>query len=87
MTSPAGWTPPTTGRGAFASLAAHGKLAPALASRLGLAYGLRNLLVHDYAEVDRVQLAAAVGGALTDLRAFAATFAPPSELPPGGDAV
>lgn len=75
----AGWTPPTTGRGAFASLAAHGKLAPDLAARLGLTCGLRNLLVHDYAEVDRTQLAAAVRSALTDLRAFAGTFAPGGE--------
>ncbi len=57
-----------------------------MTSPVGLAYGLRNLLVHDYAEVDRVQLAAAVGSALTDLRAFAATFAPPSEPPPGSGA-
>jgi uncharacterized protein YutE (UPF0331/DUF86 family) len=70
-----GSTPPTTGRGAFASLGAHGRLAPDLAARLGLAYGLRNLLVHDYAEVDRAQLAAAGRSALADLRAFAAGFA------------
>lgn len=70
-----GWTPPITGRGAFASLAAHGRLDRPLSERLGLAYGLRNLLVHDYADVDRVQLASAVRSARVDLRAFAAGFA------------
>lgn len=70
-----GWTPPTTGRGAFASLAAHGRLEKGLADRLGLAYGLRNLLVHDYADLDRAQLAAAVKSARVDLRAFASGFA------------
>jgi hypothetical protein len=76
-----GWTPPSSGRGAFASLAAHGRLDPALAGRLGLAYGLRNLLVHDYADVDLVQLAEAVRCAHVDLRAFAATFASPPPAP------
>src|SRR5260221_5148833 len=35
-----GWTPPETGRAAFATLSAHGLLDSALASRLGRAVGL-----------------------------------------------
>jgi uncharacterized protein YutE (UPF0331/DUF86 family) len=76
-----GWTPPSSGRGAFDSLAAHGRIDPSLAGRLGLAYGLHNLLVHDYADVDLAQLAEAVACAHVDLRAFAATFAPPPTPP------
>lgn len=47
-----------------------------LAQRLGGAAALRNLLVHDYAEVDVVRLAAIVKGDLGDLRALAAAAAP-----------
>jgi uncharacterized protein YutE (UPF0331/DUF86 family) len=66
-----GWTPPDSGRAAFNTLAAHGRIPPDLARRLGLAVGLRNLLVHDYAEVDPARLAATVRDDLGDLRAFA----------------
>ena len=65
------WTPAPTGRAAFTTLAAHGVILPDLAQRLGRAVGLRNLLVHDYADVDVARLAAIVAADLDDLRAFA----------------
>jgi uncharacterized protein YutE (UPF0331/DUF86 family) len=70
-----GWTPPESGRAAFESLAAHGKLDLELARRLGSAAGLRNLLVHDYASVDLARLASIVASDLGDLRTFAALAA------------
>lgn len=70
-----GWTPPATGRAAFLTLAAHGRLDQALAQRLGGAVGLRNLLVHDYADIDLERLASIVGTDLDDLREFARTAA------------
>jgi uncharacterized protein YutE (UPF0331/DUF86 family) len=68
-----GWTPPDYGRAAFSTLAAHGLLDPGLATRLGRAVGLRNLLVHDYAAVDPALLARIVGEDAGDLKAFAQT--------------
>lgn len=65
-----GWTPPSSARAAFATLAAHGKLPVDLADRLGDAAGLRNVLVHDYVSVDLARLAATVRKDLGDLRAF-----------------
>ncbi len=65
------WTPAPTGRAAFTTLAAHGLIAPDLAQRLGKAVGLRNLLVHDYADVDVQRLASIIAADLDDLRAFA----------------
>jgi uncharacterized protein YutE (UPF0331/DUF86 family) len=73
-----GWTPPESGRAAFASLAAHGKLAPDLAQRLGSAAALRNVLVHDYVAIDLDRLASVVRDDLGDLREFAQAAA--SEL-------
>jgi uncharacterized protein YutE (UPF0331/DUF86 family) len=64
------WTPPETGRAAFQTLAAHGLLELELASRLGRAVGLCNLLVHDYTSIDVDRLARIVAGDLDDLRAF-----------------
>lgn len=66
-----GWTPPETGRAAFATLAAHGKLDPDLARRLGRAVGLRNVLVHDYVTVNLELVARIVREDLGDLRLFA----------------
>ena len=66
-----GWTPPVTARGAFLTLAAHGRIELALAERLGRAAALRNVLVHDYVAVDLAQLAHIVAHDLDDLRAFA----------------
>jgi uncharacterized protein YutE (UPF0331/DUF86 family) len=67
-----GWTPPDTARGSFQTLAAHGLLPADLASRLGMAAGLRNILVHEYAEVDLDVIAQVVRERLADLRAFGA---------------
>ena len=66
-----GWTPPESGRAAFASLAAHGKMSLDLAARLGSAAALRNVLVHDYVSVDLERLARVVRDDLGDLRTFA----------------
>jgi uncharacterized protein YutE (UPF0331/DUF86 family) len=66
--------PPEDYRGVFASLAEAGVLGKDLAARLGDAAGLRNLLVHEYAEVDHGKLWDALDE-LDDLRAFAAAAA------------
>ena len=66
-----GWTPSATARAAFATLAGHGRIPTELAARLGRAAGLRNVLVHDYVDVDLALLARVVGHDLEDLRAFA----------------
>jgi len=71
-----GWTPPTTARATFLTLAGHGVIDVALATRLGRAAALRNLLGHDYAEVDLVRLAAIVRDDLGDLRVLAKALAP-----------
>ena len=52
-------------------LAAHGVIAPATAGRLRSLSGFRNLLVHDYAVVDRARLVAGLGR-LEDFNAFVA---------------
>ncbi|MGF1662932.1 MAG: DUF86 domain-containing protein [Kineosporiaceae bacterium] len=67
----AGLGAPTTYGDAFRLLAGHGLLDPALAERLTRAVGLRNLIVHAYADLDlrRVHDAAHTGPA--DLLAFA----------------
>ena len=70
-----GWPPPRTGRAAFETLATHGRLERALAERLGRAVGLRNLLVHQYSDVDVAVIAHVVATDLGDLRAFAAVAA------------
>lgn len=70
-----GWSPPDSARQALLSLASHGALDGALAQRLGQAVGLRNLLVHDYADVDFALLCADLPADLRDLRSFAAVAA------------
>jgi uncharacterized protein YutE (UPF0331/DUF86 family) len=67
-----GWTPPDTSRGSFETLAAHGLISPDLAARLGMAAGMRNILVHEYAEVDLNVIATVVREGLNDLRTFGA---------------
>ena len=47
---------PSTYREVFEILARHGVLEPDLATRLGRATGLRNLLVHGYLEVDPARI-------------------------------
>ncbi len=65
-----GWTPAETGRGAFLVLAAHSRLDLDLATRLGKAASMRNLLVHDYAAIDLDQLARVIREDVGDLAAF-----------------
>jgi uncharacterized protein YutE (UPF0331/DUF86 family) len=69
------WTPPANSRDTFSTLGRHGVIPADLARRLGGAVGLRNLLVHDYVEVDLDQVAAVVREDLDDLRAFAGVAA------------
>jgi uncharacterized protein YutE (UPF0331/DUF86 family) len=66
-----GLQPPPTYRAVFASLQDGGLIDTDLAQRLGDAVGLRNLLVHGYAELDDLQVWQALER-LDDLRAFAA---------------
>lgn len=61
---------PSDYRGVFASLRPEG-LDPQLAARLADAAGMRNILVHDYLEVDDEEVWVALGR-LDDLRQFAA---------------
>lgn len=56
-------------RGLFPELTSAG-LDPALAARLGAATGLRNVLVHDYLDLDANVIWGALG-LLDDLREFA----------------
>jgi uncharacterized protein YutE (UPF0331/DUF86 family) len=56
-------------------LARQGLLDADLASRLGRAAGLRNVLVHDYVSVDPERLVAIVRSGLGDLKAFGALAA------------
>jgi uncharacterized protein YutE (UPF0331/DUF86 family) len=70
----AGWIPADSARGAFLRLAEHQVIDTDLAGRLGLAAGLRNILVHEYAEVDLTILAAAARDGLADLRQLGASI-------------
>ena len=63
-------TMPADYRGLFPELAVAG-LDPALAERLGSATGLRNVLVHEYIDLDEDLVWSALG-LLDDLRGFAA---------------
>ena len=54
----------------FAALGRHGVLVDPLPERLAMAAGLRNLLVHDYLEIDPSRLHASLGDDVADLRAF-----------------
>jgi len=67
-----GCAPPDSARGAFEQLAAQGLISPELATHLGRAAGMRNILVHDYVRVDREILIRGIDAALTDLPAFGA---------------
>lgn len=65
-----GLPPPTDYRGVFPSLRDGGLINAELAERLAAAAGLRNLLVHGYADLDDRQVWRALAR-LDDLRAFA----------------
>jgi len=54
----------------FRVLGQRGVLDEPLAERLALAAGLRNLLVHDYLEIDPARLHASLGADVSDLRAL-----------------
>ncbi len=69
-----GLRPPDEYRETFPRLAEAGLLEPELAVRLADAAGLRNRLVHGYADLDDAQVFSALEG-LDDLRAFAVAAA------------
>lgn len=78
LVSELGLTPPSDYRGVFGSLREGDIIDDPLAQRLGDAAGLRNLLVHGYAELDDLQVWRALAR-LDDLRAFAAAAARAAE--------
>jgi uncharacterized protein YutE (UPF0331/DUF86 family) len=81
LVSGLGQPPPGDYRGVFAALGVAGVVEADLAKRLGDAARLRNLLVHDYGEIDHRLLWRSLGQ-LDDLRAFAAA-AQLASAPPG----
>ena len=70
LISELGLKPPEDYQSVFASLAQAGVIEPDLAARLADAAGLRNLLVHDYGEIDHQRLWGTLGE-LDALRDFA----------------
>jgi uncharacterized protein YutE (UPF0331/DUF86 family) len=69
-----GWGPPRDNADAVRALGKHGVLPLELANRLGKAVGFRNVLVHEYVEVDdRIVLARLEN--LSDLADFVAAVA------------
>lgn len=69
-----GWGPPADNGDAVRLLGAHGVLDERLAGSLRRAVGFRNVLVHDYAEVDDTVVAARLAD-LSDLSDFAGAVA------------
>lgn len=69
-----GWGAPETNADAIARLADQGVIDRGLAGRLGRAVGFRNVLVHQYAEVDDDKVVAALDE-LGDLEDFVAQIA------------
>jgi uncharacterized protein YutE (UPF0331/DUF86 family) len=65
-----GWRTPSTYSGVFAELERHGVLTAGLAERMRMATGLRNILVHDYLDVDPRQLHGSLLEDTDDLRTF-----------------
>jgi uncharacterized protein YutE (UPF0331/DUF86 family) len=70
-----GGAAPRTYRESFAALAAAGVLDDELAARLAPSVGLRNVLAHEYTEVDLRAVLAAVPRALVDYRAYVGAVA------------
>ena len=68
-----GWGPPGTNADAMRVLAEHGVLDPALAQQMRRAVGFRNVLVHEYVEVDDAVVTAQLGD-LADIHAFVAAI-------------
>jgi uncharacterized protein YutE (UPF0331/DUF86 family) len=65
-----GWATPETAGQSFAELARQGLIDEGLAQRLRRAVGLRNLLAHDYLDIDPARLFEGLRADLSDLRAF-----------------
>ncbi len=63
---------PATYAEAFSLLSRAGRITPELARRLAGAAGLRNIIVHQYAELDFARVASAAHENLDDLRRFVA---------------
>lgn len=66
---------PTSYRESFGQAALAGMIGTELAARLAPAAGLRNVLVHEYTDVDLQQVAVAVPTALRDFSAYVAEVA------------
>lgn len=66
---------PDDQRSSFIEAAALGALDKALAERLAPSAGLRNVLVHEYAEIDLVKVAAAITEALQDFGSYVTAVA------------
>jgi uncharacterized protein YutE (UPF0331/DUF86 family) len=67
LISAAGWSVPETFGEIFTTLGARGVMPPDLAERLRRAAGLRNLLVHEYGEIDQALVHEIVSRDLQDL--------------------
>ena len=65
---------PSTAAQAFLLLANHGRLDSVLADKLTRAAGLRNLIVHQYTDVDYARIIEVVKTSLNDLRKLAVAF-------------
>ena len=65
---------PETPAVAFALLERNGVISPSLAASLGKAAGLRNLIVHRYADIDDSRLVDAIRDGLADLDEFASVM-------------
>lgn len=66
-------SPPPDYRASFAAAARCGVVPVELATRLAPSAGLRNALIHDYADVDDARVHASIGLALSGFREFAAS--------------
>jgi len=69
-----GWGPPTTNGQAIELLGSRGVLGSALSGQMRRAVGFRNVLVHEYVDVDDSVVIARLQG-LDDLRDFARSVA------------
>lgn len=77
-----GLRPPSSYREGFATLAKAGVLDAGLAERLQNAAGFRNLLVHEYGDLDEGRVLAAIAPALADGEVFFQTMAAYTALLP-----
>lgn len=70
-----GGAAPTDQRSSFVRLGDLGFIDEELAGRLAPSAGLRNVLVHEYADIDHAKVAAAIAPALDDFAAYVAALA------------